>query len=442
MMVCYAWLIKDPRQSLVAGLLSSYFCPDYVYERYPDYANCRNSAKKLLESFHDTFVDIVKQSFIKNDLSDETRLKDFKEKYENSLSAAYKVRSRMLDPTLLMSNQSEAVSFCSMTANIPHIDQGSVSCDGFRPTLTARGPCYVFNGLSLKQLYRESPHLVNWDKAFDFGSPQLILSDGFGPTKGLTFILNSFDMHLMDATSLNFILSLSGANKLHDLVQKNYVVEPGFVHTFRVLAKQMTASDALKDLNPGERNCLLEEEAEHLNFSKFYTKSSCSYECSVLSAVEACNCTPWYIPHFENSPYCDLNDRCFESSFKNGTSDVCECPDDCEGTEYIVFKSNQHLNLPPKFCADGPTSSSFPFNVYCELCRKIIRYHRMRLVYDHFVSNATNPDDFDAFCLDFISNHVALVKVEMVSKSVVRSIRDQRYSFMSKISSLGELQQG
>jgi hypothetical protein len=105
--------------------------------------------------------------------------------------------------------------------------------------------------------------------------------------------------------------------------------------------------------------------------------------------------------------------------------------------DYSIIKSNQPLLLPKKFCSDDKLKTQYPFSVYCGICHKIIQYHKIRLVYDHYVSNMPNPDDIDAFCHYFVSNYTALVKIEMMSKSVLKSIRDKKFSLMSQVSELG-----
>ena len=61
-----------------------------------------------------------------------------------------------------------------------------------------------------------------------------------------------------------------------------------------------------------------------------------------------------------------------------------------------------------------------------------------RFVYDHIVKGHPNPDQPMDFCNKFMMENLALVKVEMASKSVIRSVKDQRFNFVAKVSSLGK----
>lgn len=40
-------------------------------------------------------------------------------------------------------------------------------------------------------------------------------------------------------------------------------------------------------------------------------------------------------------------------------------------------------------------------------------------------------------CKYLVSHHVAIVKVEMATKSMMRSVRDKRFSFETQLASLG-----
>jgi hypothetical protein len=265
--------------------------------------------------------------------------------------------------------------------------------------------------------------------------------DEYGLGKGFSFLTNSFDQYLNGFDSLNFQLSISAAHEPNDIARKNYVIEPGYQHTFRVLAKQTVSSEVLKSMSRTDRNCLLLTESEGLNFSNFYTKSGCENECLVNKAIEKFGCAPWYIPFFEDVPYCNVYDNSFQNYINHADIPECICPTECEETEYSIIKSNQLLQLPKRFCTNDLLKVKYPFNVYCQICQKIISIHRIRLIYDHYVNNGPNPDDVDRFCRNFVAKYVALVNVEMVSKSIVRSLRDKRFSLMSQVSNLGKNQE-
>jgi len=133
-----------------------------------------------------------------------------------------------------------------------------------------------------------------------------------------------------------------------------------------------------------------------------------------------------------------MRSKCFENYIKKASYNQCDCAADCEETDYSVLQSNQPFHLPQNFCTSNKLKVEYPYYVYCGLCQNIIHFHKIRLIYDYYVSNGTNPDNIDEFCHGFISKHVALVKIEMMSRSVVRSIRDKRFSLTSQVSALGK----
>jgi hypothetical protein len=73
------------------------------------------------------------------------------------------------------------------------------------------------------------------------------------------------------------------------------------------------------------------------------------------------------------------------------------------------------------------------------LCRKIVKSYKARFLYNYIVKkNEPNPDHWDTFCDTLLTQNVALVKVEMATKSLTRSLKDKRFNFVSQLSSLGK----
>jgi len=454
---CFANYIEDLDKSLISCLLTSYFMPLFIYQEHLDYTNCVNASTKILKRFHKTFVDIVKHSLLKNSLSKMEKKMEYQSSYGESLRNALYLDN--IEVPVHLSQQLETISFCSKTEKTKDLlndEDKAMTCDYLKPFLTSKGPCFTNNALSMQEIYKKTKHLDNWIGAFGKKKSSIFQTDGSGPGNGFNFVLNSFDKYLENSESRNFIFSISNEYESHIMFKKSYTIMPGFIYTFRVMAKQIVSSEALKNVSPMDRNCLLKNEKGHLNFSNFYTKSTCEYEYVAYRAVEACGCAPWYIPFFEDKPYCDVQthcgfysdwdskticdvkENCFQSYLKNASIDQCNCPMDCEEMDYSIIKSNQPLHLPQNVCTDDNLKIQYPFSAYCEICHKIIQFHRIRLMYDHYVSNMPNPDDMNAFCHYFISNYTALVKIEMVSKSVMRSIRDKRISLLAQVSELGK----
>jgi hypothetical protein len=86
----------------------------------------------------------------------------------------------------------------------------------------------------------------------------------------------------------------------------------------------------------------------------------------------------------------------------------------------------------------GDKKLVYPYNVLCDLCVKVIMNFRIRFIYDSIVNNRTSPDDPSNLCSELLSENFAVVHVNMVAKSVTRAVKDQRFNFVAKLSSLGE----
>jgi len=68
---------------------------------------------------------------------------------------------------------------------------------------------------------------------------------------------------------------------------------------------------------------------------------------------------------------------------------------------------------------------------------QIAKSNRIRFVHDHLVNGGPDPDLYKEFCSKLIKENFSVIKVEMATKSLTRTVKDQRYNLVSKISSLG-----
>ena len=76
----------------------------------------------------------------------------------------------------------------------------------------------------------------------------------------------------------------------------------------------------------------------------------------------------------------------------------------------------------------------------CSICKRAIKAYRIRIIYYSITTGKPLPTDtnIEAFCRSFFDDNLALVKVEMATKSITRSLKDRRTNFVSQLSSLGE----
>jgi hypothetical protein len=177
-----------------------------------------------------------------------------------------------------------------------------------------------------------------------------------------------------------------------------------------------------------------------------YSQSGCEYECAIKNVSHKCKCSPWNIPkQTENHlRFCyNENDfECFDAELEKFHPAQCNCQADCSKTSFSIFDSKTPLERPGRDCSFSYniiTRQDYPFKLFCKLCKKMIHQYQIRFVYDYIVKNESNPKNLVAFCNNFLMENVALVKVEMATKSLTRAVKDQRFNFVSKVSSLGKL---
>ena len=134
---------------------------------------------------------------------------------------------------------------------------------------------------------------------------------------------------------------------------------------------------------------------------------------------------------------------CLSQLYSEFSLNNCDCPSDCSGTSLTVFDFRFPLDNPGKYCEKSKSSEkisvAYPYNVLCDICRKYVTHNRVKLTYDYVVKNSTNPDDFyNVVCNDFLMENVAVIKVELSSPTLTRSVRDKRFNFEGQLSDLGK----
>ena len=83
-------------------------------------------------------------------------------------------------------------------------------------------------------------------------------------------------------------------------------------------------------------------------------------------------------------------------------------------------------------------SKDYPYQVLCKLCKRLVRSFKMKFIYSHVMDGDPDPEVLRDFCFKMIRENFAVVKVEMATKSITRTVKDQRYNLVSKVSSLGK----
>ena len=177
--------------------------------------------------------------------------------------------------------------------------------------------------------------------------------------------------------------------------------------------------------DPNQRGCKLPNEGKNLNLTKFYSKSSCEYECAIQQALNETGCLPWNIPRWsmEEPPFCNnSNNIYFDSKLKSFSPLGCNCPTDCDSTTFTVFETSKKITNFEKLDIN---SHDYPFKVLNSLCETMRSNYRIKFVYDNIMNGTPDPeihDEAQTFCNNFLSANVAMVKIEMATKYLTRLV--------------------
>jgi hypothetical protein len=408
--------------------------------------SCSYIASQLYPEHFDTFMELIKYSHFGFEALSSDEKKYFEAKYVNS--SIFPFKNKIEEPKYLK-DQKGLIPFCEIAplyklASIFH--NKSIDCKYFEPILTAKGICYSFNSMSPNELFKASTVASQWVSNKNLQqSSNILRPTGYGKLHGLNFLLNSFEIYSKDRSSNNFLLSITNEHNGYDIFKQNYVLKPGYAYTYKVIANQILTTDRFDSLDQTTRDCSLPGENEKMNLTKLYSKSNCEYECTIRNARTKTNCAPWNIPRFfENySQICPFHRlSSFSEEMETFSANECNCPSDCFGTSFSVFESRIPLEYSDIDCKSFQivhTKRDYPNYVFCDLCRKIVKSYKARFLYNYIVKkNEPNPDHWDTFCDTLLTQNVALVKVEMATKSLTRSLKDKRFNFVSQLSSLGK----
>jgi hypothetical protein len=402
--------------------------------------NCFNTIQIIMKNNYEAFLDVVKNSELENSIQSEEKQQKFENNYLTDLLFQ---KSKPRRP-IYLKDKTGMIPFCS---KVPYTNLSIVSalkpstCDLFNRHLTPNGLCYSFNSLTMDEIYAPSESIDSFNTFLDLNKNSTLLKPlGHGPNFVLNFVLNSFErVNNQIRSSQNFILSITNENNPFDIFRQSYFIEPGFSYKYQILADQIVTTKEFDNMEPSIRNCSLPNENSKSNLTRTYSKSSCEYECAIENAIKKCSCIPWNIPKMtsDNISLCDLEETCFTEHLRMFSPTDCNCSSDCQGTSFSVFVTRKPISTPTNFCSDKRIKSEYPFTVLCQLCRNVITKQRIRFVYEQIMNGWPDPNNLDGFFSKFVVENVALVKVEMVAKSLTRSVKDKRFNFVDQLSSLG-----
>jgi hypothetical protein len=108
--------------------------------------------------------------------------------------------------------------------------------------------------------------------------------------------VSSYDHDPTLGRSRNFLIGITSDKGNFDFNIQEFLVEPGFFYTFKILAKQIVTTANFESLDPGIRNCSLPHETGKSNLTLDYSQTRCEYECVIQNVSKECHCIPWNFP--------------------------------------------------------------------------------------------------------------------------------------------------
>lgn len=135
--------------------------------------------------------------------------------------------------------------------------------------------------------------------------------------------------------------------------------------------------------------------------------------------------------NLEDPSFCDmLGNMCFLGAMKQSTSfDDCNCLSDCQSTTLSVFESSRPFDV-ADYC-DNYNGLIF------EYANFTFNKHKMWFQVNYLDDKISKFETYTEACKYLMKNYIVLVKVEMATKSLIRSVRDKRFPFETQLSSLG-----
>ena len=420
-----------------------------------------NIGKEILPKRYDILLDIVKHSQLgdTNPTVDGKSL--FMEKYVNNFSF---IENLTKSEPKFLTNELEYLDFCKLESSLKitaAAKNEKAECTMFRPTVTGRGLCHTFNGLPMLEVYKETAQTKLWSSTFEPKQPnKLVNPSGYGPSAGLNIVLNMYQtpsnmFSQRFQTSLSkAIFAITSEMDWLSVYLNGFIIEPGYSYTFKVVGSLMVTTERLNTMDVKARLCNLQSDSKDMDILGAYSKAGCGYECFVQQVIHKCKCVPWFMPKSANNTavrYCEekytegINEAnvCLSQLYSEFSLNNCDCPSDCSGTSLTVFDFRFPLDNPGKYCEKSKSlekiSVVYQYNVLCDICRKYVTHNRVKLTYDYVVKNSTNPDDFyNVVCNDFLMENVAVIKVELSTPTLTRSVRDKRFNFEGQLSDLGK----
>ena len=384
-----------------------------------DHPCCNLFQNVTIDEHLETFLSIMKYSYLRN-FNDEQDKEMFLDKFAKKLYQGEK-------PTLVSSSYSTLNTFL-ICDQVSDFQEAESSCQHVHPVVTGNGLCYSYNGLQMHELYKASSYSQMWNSTFG-GRKTTVPVD---PSRTLYIVVQSYKPSSLKV-SQNFMLSFTSQFSPFDVVNNSFEIMAGFQHDFRIIPSVLSTSSRFDELPLTDRKCRLKIETHDMELLKSYSKSGCEFECAIKKSADTCRCLPWSIPRIANhSKTCDmLGNRCFKNSFNSpSTYENCSFLNDCQNVMYTFSESSRPIVEWLKLCSNTVIGRFQSFRAD----------YSLDLTYKRYILNIgpPDPDSLDDICEYVVKNFVSVIRVEIGTKSVIKSVRDVKTTFETQLSAIGK----
>ncbi|KAL3273923.1 hypothetical protein HHI36_015349 [Cryptolaemus montrouzieri] len=207
--------------------------------------------------------------------------------------------------------------------------------------VTDEGLCYSFNiydprdiytDLNTMEYFEEGRREIDWTP-YDGYRTHTSIEDMYPRRAFLNGIQNSFTaVFYSDKRDVNYAcrdfstqgirVSLHTPTRIPRLSQVFFSVGLNKLTTAAVIPTLTKTSKRIKHYHPEKRNCYFNSERKLKHF-KFYSQSSCHFECWTNYTKSHCGCVSFYMPRDNETRVCNMENRfCLQDAELSYTEDL------------------------------------------------------------------------------------------------------------------------
>ena len=215
----------------------------------------------------------------------------------------------------------------------------------FQRIPTDSGMCCAFNAESALKASAYSDLVEEMRiKSSPDNEEKIIDNAKVGEKKGLQILVDQHSDHTSYGTVFSnfngFKVFIGEPAEFPVPRERSIKIQPGLEHFIELSGYTVKTDSNVKSELPEKRKCYFKDEST-LDFYSTYTFSSCKFECKLKHTSAVVGCTPWYLPHHNNTPACDpWKAAQFNTMMESDQENCTHCLADCDTTIHSVSQSS------------------------------------------------------------------------------------------------------